>query len=183
MIMETESEKYSKVLNLLKKSTPDLKTTSDIEREVIRQISMKKSRAHNNGELLDFLFGWIYISWVRRSLIAASVFLVLFFVWQQSVILKQVNYLSRQIVVTNEEIRATPAQQVEKLLTMYKGSGKGITSRNITISEKQLNQILESVNELKTQYKDLIELIDENPELKKLIDDKMKEKNNVKTKL
>jgi hypothetical protein len=183
MTMESENEKYNKALNLLKKSTPELKTTSDIEREVIMRISKKKSPVYIQGELLDFLFGWIYIGWVRRSLIAASVLLISFFVWQQSVILKQVNFLSRQIIVTNDEARATPAQQVEKLLTIYKNSGKGITSRNITISEKQMNQILESVNELKGQYKDLIDLIDENPELKKFIEEKMNEKNNAKTKL
>jgi hypothetical protein len=183
MTMGTENEKYDKVLNLLKRSKPDLKTSSDIEREVIRRISEKGKSSSLQVDLIDLLFGWIYIGWVRRSLIAASVLLILFFVWQQSIILKQVNFLSSQIVVTNEESRISPAQQVEKLLMMYKNSGKGISSRNITISEKQMNQLLESVNELKVKYKDLTDLIDENPELKKFIEEKMGEKNNAKTKL
>jgi len=66
---------------------------------------------------------------------------------------------------------------------MFKSSSGGFPSRNITISEKQLNQLLESVNELKVQYKDLMELIDENPELRKYIEDKLVEKNSTKTKL
>jgi len=180
--METESEKYKRVLDLLRKSEPELQSSADIQREVISRIS-KKTGASAGNELFDFLFGWIYIGWVRRSLITASVFLVMVFVWQQSVILKQINYLSKQIIVTREENIQSPAQQAEKLLTMYKSSSKAFPSRNITITEKQLNQLLESVNELKVQYKDLMELIDENPELRKYIEDKLIEKNSVKTKL
>lgn len=183
MKMETESEKYKKVLGILRKSEPELSSTSVIQRIVISRISRKTNASSINGELIDILFGWIYIGWVRRSLITASVMLVIVFVWQQSVILKQINFLSNQIIVTREETIQSPAQQAEKLLTMYKSSTKGFTSRNVTISEKQLNQLLESVNELKVQYKELIELIDENPELRKYIEDKLVEKNSAKTKL
>ena len=37
--MKTESEKYNKVMNLLRKSKPQLDSTEDIEREVIKRIS------------------------------------------------------------------------------------------------------------------------------------------------
>jgi hypothetical protein len=183
MNMETDSEKYKDVLKLLRKSEPELNSTTDIQREVISRISKKTSSSPLNGELIDILFGWIYIGWVRRSLITASVLLVVVFVWQQSVILKQINFLSKQIIVTGEETFQSPTQQAEKLLTMYKSSSRSFPSRNITISEKQLNQLLESVNELKVQYKDLMELIDGNPELKKYIEDKLIEKKSTKTKL
>jgi hypothetical protein len=183
MNMGTYSEKYERILRLLRNSEPELNSTEDIQREVIKRISKKTSSSTINGEIIDLLFGWIYIGWVRRSLITASVLLVMVFVWQQSVILKQINFLSKQIVVTREETVVSPSQQVEKLLTMYKSSSRVFPSRNITISEKQLNQLLESVNELKVQYKDLIELIDENPELKKYIENKLIEKNNSKIKL
>ena len=36
--METGNEKYNKVLNLLRKSTPLLNSTGDIENEVLRRI-------------------------------------------------------------------------------------------------------------------------------------------------
>ena len=41
--MKPESEKYDKVMNLLRKSKPELDSTEDIEREVIRRISKTKS--------------------------------------------------------------------------------------------------------------------------------------------
>lgn len=183
MKMETDSEKYKRVLSLLRKSEPELSSAADVQREVIRRILNKTNSSAHKGELIDILFGWIYIGWVRRSLITASILLVIVFVWQQSVILKQINFLSNQIIVTRDESIQSTAQQAEKLLTMYKSSSGGFPSRNITISEKQLNQLLESVNELKVQYKDLIELINEDPELRKYIEDKLVEKNSAKPKL
>lgn len=56
---------------------------------------------------------------------------------------------------------------------------KGIS----TISEKQMKELLESVNELQIKYKDLENLIEEDPELKKLIEKKLIENNRTKINL
>lgn len=56
---------------------------------------------------------------------------------------------------------------------------KGIS----TISEKQMKELLESVNELQIKYKDLENLIEEDPELKKLIKKKLIENNRTKINL
>ena len=90
--VKMESEKYNKILKLLRESKPVLDSTEDIEREVLQRISGKHKSVLNLSELIDSLFGWIYIGWVRRSLITASVLLVVVFVWQQGIILKQINY-------------------------------------------------------------------------------------------
>ena len=95
--MKNGIEKYNKVLNILKKSKPILDTTDDIEKEVFKRINRVHRIRFNLSEVIDFLFGWVYIGWVRRSLIAASVVLVLVFIYQQSVILKQINYLTDRL--------------------------------------------------------------------------------------
>jgi hypothetical protein len=181
--MEKGTEKYNEVINLLRKAEPVLYSGVEIEKEVIRSISGNKKSKINISDAVDFLFGWIYIGWVRRSLIATTVILIAMFVWQQSIMLKQINFLSKQIIVSDETFVNKPSQQLEKLLIKYKGSSGEGFSRDITISEKQMNQLLESVNELKVKYKDLIDLIEENPELKKYIEEKLVEKNQTKTKL
>ncbi|MDO9339669.1 MAG: hypothetical protein Q7T72_03985 [Bacteroidales bacterium] len=56
---------------------------------------------------------------------------------------------------------------------------KGIS----TISEKQMKELLESVNKLQIKYKDLENLIEEDPELKKLIKKKLIENNRTKINL
>lgn len=181
--MNTESEKYNKIVKLLRESKPLLNSTGDIQREVIKKISMAPHPKFNLSEIFEFLFGWVYISWVRRSLIVASVMLVVFFVWQQGMILKQINYLSRQTIMINREATTDPAEVIEKRLLMYKLSGRRFPSQPITISEKQMNQLLDSVNELQVKYKVLKNLIEEDPELKKYIENKLNENNRTKIKL
>jgi hypothetical protein len=175
--MKPESEKYDNVLNLLRESKPVLDSTEDIEREVIKRITKVNHSQFNLPEIIDFLFGWVYIGWVRRGLIAASILLVLVFVFQQGIILKRIEMLSKQTVINDKESVSTPADDIEKLLIVYKNSGKRFPSKTITISEKQMKELLEKVNELQIKYKDLENLIEGDPELKKLIEKKLIENN------
>ena len=181
--MKTESEKYNKVLNVLRNSKPVLNSAEDIEKEVIKRVSKVKQPMFNFSEVVDSLFGWVYIGWVRRSLITASVLLVIVFIYQQGVMFRQINFLSRQIIVTGGEMQISTDQQVEKLLVMYKRSGRVFPSRNITISEKQMKELIDSVNEVKTKYKDLMEIIQKDPELKKYVENKLIENSRTKIKL
>ncbi|MCX6321559.1 MAG: hypothetical protein NTX93_07130 [Bacteroidia bacterium] len=178
-----ENEKYIKVLNILRKSKPVLGSTDNIEKEVIKRIARVHQSRLNLSEVIDFLFGWVYIGWVRRSLITASIVLVLVFVYQQSIILKRIDFLSRQTVVIDRENVSTHEDEIEKKLLIYKNSGRRFSSKTITISEKQMKELLESVNELQIKYKDLENLIEEDPELKKLIEKKLIENNRTKINL
>jgi hypothetical protein len=181
--MKPGSEKYQKIINLLKESRPGLGSTEDIEKEVIRRISKVNYSRSCFSEAVDFLFSWVYIGWVRRALISASVILVLIFVLQQGVILKRIDMLSRQTILNNEEKTSTRVDEIDKLLTEYKNYGRRFPSKTITISEKQMQELLESVNELKLKYKDLESIIDSDPELQKMIQKKLNEYNRLKINL
>jgi hypothetical protein len=171
--MKPGSEKYDKVINLLRKSEPKLDSTADIEREVIRRITEIENSGFNISEVIDFLFGWVYIGWVRRSLITASVVLVMIFVYQQSVILKRIDAISRQTIVTDKGSVSTSADQIEKMMTVYKMTGRIFQSKTITISEKQMKELLETLKELQTNYRDLEDLIEGDPQLKRLLEQKL----------
>jgi hypothetical protein len=181
--METESEKYKKVLNLLRNSKPELDSTEVIEIEVIKMIKETDRSGFNLPDAIAFLFGWVYIGWVRRAFITASVLLVLVFVFQQGVILRRIDMLSRQTVVIDKEKASKPADEIDKLLMVYINSGRRFPSKTVTISEKQMKELLESVNELKLKYKDLENIIESDPELKKMIEKKLIENNHLKINL
>lgn len=181
--MRPESENYSRVLNLLRKSRPHLTSTENIEKEVINRISKISHPKHNLSDIIDFIFGWIYIDWVRRSLITASVLLVIVFVWQQSIILKQINILSRQTTILEGGNSPESIDNIEKMLTKYTNLERKINSKTITISEVEMKELLESVNETQVKYKDLETLINNDPELKKYIERKLEENNRKKIKL
>jgi len=175
--MRTENDKYEKVLRVLRKSVPALGSSEDIEREVIKRISRASQPKMFFSNVIDILFGWVYIGWVRRSFITISILLVIFFVYQQGAILKQINHLTSQLIVVEEETSFLPAFEIEKRLLLYRLSGREISPKTKTITEKQLNQLLESINELEIKYMDLINMIEEDSEIKRYIEKKLKENN------
>jgi hypothetical protein len=177
------SEKYREVLKLLRRSKPKLDSTEDIEREVIKRVSVIPNHGPGFSEIVDFLFGWVYIGWVRRSLIAASFVLVALFIYQQSIILKRINLLSRQAVVSDGLNISIPSDRIEKLMKAYRLSGARFHSKRGSIALEEVEQLLESVNELQDRYKDLLNLIEEDPELKKIIEQRLKDSNRLKIKL
>ena len=73
MKMKKNDSKYIKTIDLLRKSKPLLDSSGDIEREVIRRISSSAEQVTDSFSLLDLLFGWTNIVWIRRGLIATSV--------------------------------------------------------------------------------------------------------------
>jgi hypothetical protein len=169
--MKTDNEKFNKIIDLLRNSKPSPGDIAGIEREVIRRVASSRSRGFVLAEALDFLFGWVYIGWIRRSLIAASFALVFIFIYQQAAILKKIDFLGRQTIIINHN-QAQP-DDFEKLLTEYRNSGRRISSKSFTFSDKQLNELFDSVNEIQMKFKDLENLINEDPELKKLIEKKL----------
>jgi len=181
--MKQENEKFNKVLNLLRNSKPVLDSTEDIEIEVIKRIKENDRPGFNLLNAIDFLFGWVYIGWVRRTLITASLALVLVFVFQQGVILKRIEILSKQTIVPVMENVTTPTAEIEKLLVTYKNSGRRFPSKTITISEREMKELLESVKELQLKYKDLEDIIEGDPDIKRLIEKKLNENNHAKINL
>ena len=181
--MKPESENYNKVLNLLRKSEPVLDSTEDIEIEVIKRITKTNRPGLFFSELIDFLFSWVYIGWVRKSLIAASIVLVVVFIFQQGIILKRIDMLSRQSIIIEKNNIPEQADGIEKLLMVYKNSGNRFPSKTITISEDQIKELLESVNELQIKYRYLENLIEGDTALKKLVEKKLIENNHKKTNL
>jgi hypothetical protein len=181
--MNRESEKYDRLLQILRNSKPRLDSTDQIEKNVIRKILKSHQRKLTISDVINFLFGWAYIGWVRRSLITASVILVIIFVYQQAVILRQIGYLSHRIILIDDTKPSLPTVDIQKQLMMYKLSGKIIKTDNFNISSHELKQLLKSVDELQDQYRDLIDVINSDPALKKYIEQKLSEKNKSKTNL
>jgi len=181
--MEKNSEKPDRVINLLRTSKPVLNSTNDIEREVIQRISGMNQTKTTIPDVTEFLFGWVYIGWVRKSLIAASVILVVLLAWQQGTIIKQINYLSSQPVMLDNEARSFQTEYSDNKLMFFKLYSKKLPSQNVIISKKQMDTLIESVNDLQTKYKDLMNLIEEDPELKRYLENRLSEMNRTKTKL
>jgi hypothetical protein len=181
--MKPENEKYNKVLNLLRESKPMSGSTEDIEREVIKKIAKINRFGLNFSEVIDFLFGWVYIGWVRRSFIMVSVVLMGIFIYQQSILIKRIDMINTQTVVIDRENFTKSEEDMGKILMVYKNSGRKFPSKTIIMPERQMKELLDSVNELQIKYKDFENLIEGDPELKKFIEMKLIEYNRTKINL
>jgi len=178
--MRSEEDKYDALIRILRKSGPEPVDAKEIGDKVIERIEKIKKKETRSINLFDYLFGWVYNEWLRRGLVAASIFIVILFAWQQSVILKRLNTLGSQIINAGEmAVRDVPDDLSGKLL-LYKLSGRKISWKKIQVSEKQLEDLIESVNEVQTKYENLIQLIEDDPELRKELEKKLTEKNRKK---
>jgi hypothetical protein len=178
--MENEEKKYEKVIRILKDSKPVLSNSGIIEETVLRRIQQTAKKEQKDISFFDYLFGWVYIGWVRTGLVAASVLIISVFAYQQSLILKRINTLEKQTLVSGNQFVTGTSDDIEEKLMLYKLTGRKLSTERITISERRMKQLINSYTELQDKYKDLIKIIEEDPELKKLIEEKLSEKNKEK---
>lgn len=180
MKMRQENDRYDKLMRILKNSRPELLNPEEIENEVIGRIQRYSQRSGMFSDFIESLFGWVYIGWVRRSLIGVSVVLVAIFVYQQAFIFREVKNISRKVVITGNATSPFASSIIDKRLMLYKMSAKISPEADIRISESQLEDLLKSYNDLQVKYKDLLKIIEEDPDLRKYIENKLNEERNRK---
>jgi hypothetical protein len=173
--MEHGDGKYEKVLEILKRAKPEVGPTFDIEEKVMARISGRPKYKTDLSDLVEFLFGWTYIKWIRRSLITASFCLVIMFVLQQSIIMKQINHLSRQIESNQRDASGFPGDYQERKMMLIRFSERKYSFFKKTTPDKQVEELFRTIDQVKREYKELDKIIEENPELKKLIEKKLSE--------
>jgi len=171
--MKTEDKKYDKVLNLLIKSKPVLTDVNSLTEKVMRQLQDEKSNISPAGLMLDFLFGWVYIGWVRRTMITAVFAFAFLFIYQQSLIIKQVKDLSGQRMQNGSVVVTNLKDELTDQLRIFKLTGKKIPDEKINVSEKEIDDMIRSLNRLQVKYKDVINLVEKDPELKKYVESRM----------
>lgn len=179
--MNSESNKYERITDILKKSRPILTGSEAIEENVMERIRVRR-KATESYNFLDHLFGWVYIGWVRSGLVAASVIIIAFFVVQQSIILKRINNLERQEIPINPSFVKGVHDVFEPAFMLDTRSGK-FSLKGGTLSDRQLKLLEKSINDLQTSYSNLIKLIEDNPELKQYLENKLSEKDKKKINL
>lgn len=178
--MTAENDRYNKVMEILRNSRPGLIQPEGIENEVIKRIQHKNKKPFLISDFIESLFGWVYIGWVRRSLIGAAMILIAIFIYQQANILKQVNNISKQVVIIGNEQVPFYASALDKRLTLYKMSARFSAGNKINISKRQLEELIDSYNELQVKYKDLLRIIETDPDLKNYIEKKLKQEKDKK---
>jgi hypothetical protein len=175
--MKDDKSKYESVLNILRNSKPVLRDPEAISDKVIRLLREEKSKISFTELLIEFLFGWVYVGWVRRSMIAVSMIIVLFFGFQQAIILKRINDLSSQKIENGNSIMTSLKDEITSKMLIYKITGRKLSDEKLSVSKEEIDEMIKSVNKLQVKYKDIIDLVENDPQLKKYIENRIKEIN------
>jgi hypothetical protein len=171
--MATEYKKYEKVLNLLRQSKPVLTDVESVAEKVIRQLQEEESKVSLPELIIEYLFGWVYIGWVRRSMITAVLVVALLFGYQQALILRRINDLSGQRIQNGTQLMTGLRDDLTNKILIYRMTGKKLSDGKLSVSEKEIDEMIRSINKLKVKYKDIINLIEDDPQLKKYVEDRM----------
>jgi len=181
--MDEGKNRYEKAVKIIRKSKPVLSNPGVIEDAVIRSIRDKeKDRGLITG-LVESIYGWIYIGWVRRSLVGAALIIFTVFVYQQADILRSVRSLEKEIVSIRSEQPTVNVRDLERRLTVFKISSKISTGRKIEVYESQLQEIIDSYKNLEQKYENLNRIIEEDSLLKNYFENKLKEEENNRSKI
>ena len=172
--MTRENKNYDKVMDVLKNSKPVFNDADAVSEKIINRIREEKSSLHIRETIEEFLFGWVYVGWVRRSMIAAALVIVVFFGYQQSLILKRIAQLPEQKIPDSEVEMTKYNDELSNRLMLYRIKGEQLTDKELEISKKEIDQLIKSMNKLQLKYHDLFYLIEKDPELKKYVSEKLK---------
>lgn len=167
-----KTDKFEKIIEALRKSTPELTRYDQIEEAVIKRITRQSD--NNLTGIIDLLFGWIYIGWVRKSLITASFALLGLFVWQQHIIMNKINDLSVRLNENDRMMIYDRSASLEKRQMLLKISRE--RSGGYYMSEEDLNILIDSINHLNIRYRNLIDMIDDDTLLKRKVEESIGKK-------
>jgi hypothetical protein len=172
--MINQESKYEKVIGLLRKSTPEPGNQEILTETIIAKLINEKRQTF--PELIfEYVFGWIYVDSVRKSLAGAAFFILIFFGFQQIIIMRRINELSDKMIITGNQYFPVGNYSFSGTLLLHLISNGQIKSGDIVINEKDIDQIVESYSALQVKYKIIFDQIEKDPQLKKYLMDKLSE--------
>jgi hypothetical protein len=178
--MENGNRKYSDMIRLIQKNMPEMKHPDIVTEKIMDELRKGKSKFAIKDIIIEFLFGWIYIGWVRKSMVIAAAFFVLLFGYQQAVILKKINELSGQRINDGTLFMKGTESGLSERAGLFRLSGRDLAGKRPSVSKEDIDEMIKSINTLQIKYQDLIDQIKDDPELKEYIENRKKETGKLK---
>jgi uncharacterized protein YecE (DUF72 family) len=173
--MIADNRKYERVLNLLRKSKPVMEDAEAVTDRIMRQLQEEKSKISLTELIVEFMFGWVYIGWVRRAMVAATLVIVVTFGYQQALILKRIDELSGQRIQDGPIVMTNLKDDLTDKMLRFRLRGRKLPNEKMSVPQKDIDEMIKSINNLQVKYKDIFFLIENDPQLKKYVEDKINE--------
>jgi hypothetical protein len=171
--MKADRSKYEIILDILRNSKPVLTNPEEVSEKVIRALQKEKSKVSLMDLLIEFLFGWVYVGWVRRSMIAVTMVIVLFFGFQNAIILKRIKDLSSQKIEDGIPVMTSLKEEMTNKIQTYKKTPGKFSDKKKSASKEEVDEMIKTFNLLQVKYKDIIDSIKNDPQLKEYVESRM----------
>ena len=138
--------RYLKAIKLLKSNKPVLANRERLTDDIMRRVKESSEKFSLQEKLVNSLFGWVNIYWLRGTMAVAAALIIGFFIIQQVIIADRLNSLEKQLVRTVNLINGHEPDHgiMQKvLLKMVKTD-----EDSITVSKSDLEDLLNSYLEL-----------------------------------
>lgn len=145
--------KYDKLVKALKDNNPRLSDKDALVEEIMGKITKPEYKIKSQEKMLDYLFGWAGIYWLRGSLAAIATIFVGVFIFQQLTIANRLSSLENQLVNTVNVINNLEPE----LGITQKVFLKMINSKedSITVSKSDLEKMMNSYLELQKNNEEI----------------------------
>ena len=152
--MIQQPEKYKKMLEVLKRSDIRIDRKEQLKDQILQQIETADYRNDHTYSLLNSLFGWADVLWIRWSVSALAVILISTFLVQQIGLTHRISTLEKQLYQfeTMENSEPAPWNAGHKLLMkLYTDSSPD----SIKVSKSDLETLMVDYGKLIEAYKAL----------------------------
>jgi hypothetical protein len=167
--MRGEKERYERLtgkLSSFHREPPD----SDMLAGRIMDRIASDNIAEPRNTLTGLFFGWTTVAWVRRSMMAASITIISLFVYQQFQITSGLRELESKLSdgLGKTDIRMTTSgnEYLNKIMLR----GRFSTNDSIRVSVADIEDLIESYNELQLSYEKINRFLQMNPEFVKRLE-------------
>ena len=100
--MMNSKDVYSKLIDRIKSVGTRLENHEEMIEQVMERIELQERQPGQSPSILDLLFGWVHVIWLRRAMALTAICLAAFFIGQQFILMHRLTKLERQIVKSVE---------------------------------------------------------------------------------
>ena len=150
-------ENYKKAIKRIVDHKIDSDSLDRVKSSIISRIETS-SEPVDTVLILDFLFGWADIVWLRRSMVIVSLALVMIFVVQQFTVLNRLGSLEQRMMgVSTESVIEFQKENMHLNSVLYIENSNINPNDSVKVSNRDLVSLLKSYRDLQKKLREIEE--------------------------
>jgi hypothetical protein len=164
--MASEEEKLDKIIGMLRESGPELRDSHELISQILVKAAEHSNTPDQAGIIYNWLFGWVWIGWVRKSMVAVSFVLLTFLGTQQAMIIVKKGSLSSPSNLSdlsNSSLSLANMASEKGFIKLFSSNSPG------TQDSAAVESFIRSLGTVQEEYSDILKALDKDPELKRYV--------------